>query len=213
MVREKPGSARKGAARERRLPPSAGLRRVPGVSTLREVRLPDPVRTGDFEDFYRATGQRLVRHVYALTGDMGDAQDIAQEAYARAWQHWSRISKYDAPESWVRTVATRMAVSRWRRAQRAHLAWSRHGPPPDLPEPPPDIVLLVAALRRLPARQRTAIVLRYLTDLTVEQVAREMQCPAGTVKSWLARGRKALADELTQADGMPAPTTLRNEMS
>ncbi len=109
----------------------------------------------DFDGFYAATVQRLTRQFYALTGDLGDAQDVAQEAYARAWQHWSRVSTYQFPESWVRTVGTRLAVSRWRKAQNAKVAWRRHGPLPDQPEMHPDMVMLVAALRRLP-RPRAA---------------------------------------------------------
>lgn len=175
--------------------------------------MPETEQAGDFEDFYRATAQRLIRHLYALTGDMGDAQDIAQEAYARAWQRWSRISKYEAPEAWVRTVSTRLAVSRWRKAQGARLAFRRIGPTPQQPEPPPDVVLLVSALRQLPPRQRTAIILHYLTDLSVEQVAQEMQSPPGTVKSWLARGRRALAEELAPSEGCRAPAPSSKEMS
>jgi len=175
--------------------------------------MPEAGQASEFEEFYRATVHRLIRHVYALTGDLGDAHDIAQETYARAWQRWSRIAKYDAPEAWVRTVGTRLAVSRWRRAQGSALAWRRHGPPHHLPEPPADVVLLVSALRRLPVRQRSAIVLHYLTDLSVEQVAKEMQSPVGTVKSWLARGRKALAEELTESEGPTAASPSGSELS
>lgn len=95
--------------------------------------MPPSARPVDFDEFYAATAQRLVRQLYALTGDLGDAQDIAQEAYARAWQRWARVSKYEAPEAWVRTVGLRLAVSRWRNAQNAAVAWRRHGPPADQP--------------------------------------------------------------------------------
>jgi RNA polymerase sigma-70 factor (ECF subfamily) len=172
--------------------------------------MPDSARPLDFEAFYEATVQRLVRQFYALTGDLGDAQDIAQEAYARAWQRWSRVSRYEAPEAWVRTVGLRLAVSRWRKAQNAAVAWRRHGPLPDPPEMDPGAVVIVAALRRLPRQQRTAIVLHHLADLPVEQVAHEMQSPVGSVKAWLSRGRHALAEQLNDQS---TPAMIRNESS
>src|SRR5229473_7628061 len=69
----------------------------------------------DFDEFYSNAAARLVRHGYALTGDMAEAQDIAQEAFARAWQRWSAVRECDSPEAWVRRVATNLSASRWRR--------------------------------------------------------------------------------------------------
>lgn len=165
----------------------------------------------DFDDFYAATAQRLVRQFYALTGDLGDAQDIAQEAYARAWQHWSRIARYDSPESWVRTIGFRLANNRWRKAQNAVTAWRRHGPPPQPAEIKPDVMLLVAALRTLPERQRVAIVLYHIADLPIGEVADRMGIPSGTVKALLSRGRKALAAQLADPARAAALPPSRNE--
>jgi RNA polymerase sigma-70 factor (ECF subfamily) len=53
----------------------------------------------DFDSFYSATARRVLHHVYVVCGDLGDAQDAVQEAYARAWQHWPRLSSYDNPEA------------------------------------------------------------------------------------------------------------------
>ncbi|MDQ6875957.1 MAG: SigE family RNA polymerase sigma factor [Actinomycetota bacterium] len=167
----------------------------------------------DFDEFYSATVQRLVRQIYAFTGDLGDAQDVAQEAYARAWQRWGQVCGYDAPEAWVRTVGMRLAVSRWRKAQNAATAWRRHGPPRESAELNPDSVALVEALRQLPERQRAAVVLHYMADLSVEQVAMEMSCPVGSVKAWLSRGRKALAAQLTEPPTGPLPTLSRSDRS
>ena len=69
----------------------------------------------DFDSFYGATARRVVRHAYALTGNIADAQDIAQEAFARAWQRWDSVRACDSPEAWVRRVATNLATSRFRR--------------------------------------------------------------------------------------------------
>ena len=81
----------------------------------------------DFDAFYLGSRTRLLHQLYAMTGDLGAAQDAAQEAYARAWQRWSRLRDYDDPEAWVRTVAWRLVVSRWRSARNAMRAHRRQG--------------------------------------------------------------------------------------
>src|SRR5205814_1453748 len=73
-----------------------------------------------FDEFYRATAARTYRYTYALCGDIGIAQDLTQEAYIRAWQRWRRVSGYEHAESWVRLVATRLAIDRWRRSRARH---------------------------------------------------------------------------------------------
>lgn len=150
-----------------------------------------------FDDFYRASRQRLFACLYALTGDAAEAQDVVHEAYARAWQRWSRVGDYGDPEAWVRTVARRIAVSRWRRARNALLAYRRVGAAPPVPAPDLNSVVLVAALGKLPAAQRTAIVLHHLVGLPVAEVAAETGVAEGTVKARLSRGRRALAGLLT----------------
>jgi DNA-directed RNA polymerase specialized sigma24 family protein len=58
-----------------------------------------------FDEFYRASRQRLLGYMYVVTGDVAEAQDAVQDAYVRAWQRWSTVSQYQDPESWVRLVA------------------------------------------------------------------------------------------------------------
>ncbi len=154
----------------------------------------------DFDQLYQARYLDVVATLHALIGDLGEAQELAQEAFCRAWQRWNRVARYDDPASWVRRVAVNLATSRWRRlaVARRHLLRRER-----LPEPPqlePDHVLLVAALRTLTADQRRAIVLHHLVDLPVDEVASELGVPAGTVKSWLHRGRAALAAYLSETE-------------
>lgn len=146
-----------------------------------------------FDGFYRGSRQRLLGYVYLLTGDLAEAQDAVQEAYVRAWQRWSTISGYGDPESWVRVVAARIAVSRWRSLRSRARAYLRHGPAQDVPPISTDTVAIVEALRRLPEEQRVAIALYYLLGMPVAEVARETGAPVGTVKARLSRGRTALA--------------------
>jgi RNA polymerase sigma-70 factor (ECF subfamily) len=149
-----------------------------------------------FDAFYTGTNRRVLHQMYAMTGNLADAQELVQEAYARAWQRWSTVSTYDDPEAWVRTVAWRLAASRWRKAKNGVAAMLRHGPPEHAPEPSIDNVALVAALKKIPEAQRRAIVLHHLSGLSVAEVAHETGSPEGTVKARLARGRAALAELL-----------------
>lgn len=149
--------------------------------------------SGDFDAFYARCAPALVRQLAVQTGDLGDAQDCVQEAFSRAWQRWGKVCAYDAPEAWVRQVAWRLAVSRWRRARSAAVAARRHGPAPDVPAVEPDRVALVEALRTLPEAQRRAIVLHHVGGLSLVEVAAETSVPVGTVKARLSRGRAALA--------------------
>ncbi|MEH0843234.1 SigE family RNA polymerase sigma factor [Micromonospora sp. CPCC 205711] len=147
----------------------------------------------DFDAFYTATARRTVLHVYALCGDLGEAQDAAQEAYARAWQRWSRLREYDDPAAWVRTVAWRLSVNRWRGLRRWAAARVRLGPTAPAPGPNPDRVAVLDALAALPEAQRRVVVLHHLHDMSVAAVAASTGMPTGTVKAYLSRGRAALA--------------------
>jgi RNA polymerase sigma-70 factor (ECF subfamily) len=147
-----------------------------------------------FAHFYEATRHRMVTVLYALGGDLADAQDASQEAYARAWQQWNRLQTYDDPEAWVRTVGYRLLLNRIRKIRNGLRAYRRHGANDAVPPPSEDVVALVAGLRRLPEDQRLAIVLHHLVDLSVVDVAAQTGVPINTVKARLARGRRALAD-------------------
>jgi len=166
----------------------------------------EAARRADFDEFYSSSAARLVRHGYALTGDLAEAQDIAQEAFARAWQRWAAVRDCDSPEAWVRRVATNLAACRWRRIRVARAA-AGHVLEQPAPEVSTDTVALVSGLRTLPDRQRTVLVLHYMCDLTVEQIAAELGCPTGSVKSWLSRGRIALAAAVRVVDPQPTDTT------
>jgi len=147
-----------------------------------------------FESLYRLA----YRVAFRVLGDQGDSEDVAQEALARAVVRWSRLK--DRPEGWVTRVASNLAIDRYRRRRRV---------PPPLTGPVGlvDPYLgergdLVVALRRLPRRQREAVVLRYLGDLSEAQVAREMGCSIGAVKSHGARGLTSLRRQLSGSTGM-----------
>ena len=157
-----------------------------------------------FERLYAGASDRLVAQVFGLTADVPEAQDCVQEAFARAYLRWSHVSALDDPEAWIRTVAFRIAVSRWRRARTAVVARRRLGSPLDVPALSADHVALVTALRTLPIAQREAIVLHHLVGLPVDEVAERTRAPVGTVKARLRRGRLALAPLLTETPTEPS---------
>ncbi|MGK9460109.1 SigE family RNA polymerase sigma factor [Streptomyces sp. G6] len=151
----------------------------------------------EFEEFYAQKVARLTGQLYVMLGDLQEAQDVVQEAFVKAWNRRRQLDRDGHPEAWIRTVAWRLAVSRWRGRRRTADAWRRGGGPPVHVEAPgPEQVVLVDALRELPARQRRTLTLHYLCDLTVEQVAHEAGLSTSTVKTHLARGRAALAHRL-----------------
>lgn len=147
-----------------------------------------------FDAFYEASFASIVGQIYAMCGNFTEAQECVQEAFVRAWDHRRELDRDQSPEAWVRTVAWRVAVSRWRKAKRLV------GPPSEWssllsPSEPPDAdhVALIAALKQIPAEHRRAVVLHHICDLSVADVAHETGAAVGTVKARLSRGRAALA--------------------
>jgi RNA polymerase sigma-70 factor, ECF subfamily len=154
-----------------------------------------------FEEFYQASYGRTVALVAAITGSRHEAEDVAQEAYARALARWSRLPGYDLPEAWVRKVALRIAIDSGRRRRRdlavsVRLAAQRR---PAGPEPADDLKYtpLGVALLGLPVHERQVIVLHYVADLPVYAIARECGLSVGTVKTRLVAARRHLEQQLT----------------
>src|SRR6266542_3030070 len=150
----------------------------------------------DFERFYVAAFHRIAGQLFLVTGNVQDAEDVTQEAFARASMRWARLRSYDVPEAWVRRVALRLATDRFRQARRRLVALRRLDAEPRLPAVSLEALALAEELRALPLPWRKAIVLHYLVGMPVDQAAHTLGVPVGTVKTWLARGRRALAAQL-----------------
>jgi RNA polymerase sigma-70 factor (ECF subfamily) len=161
-----------------------------------------PVRSGspqhDFDDFYATAFPILRSQLYAYLGDRAEAQDVVQEAFCRAFAKWKSISGYSDPFSWVRRVAWNLATSKFRRQRTAsrHLSRQREE---HADGPSPDRVALVRALSKISPQLRKAIVLHYIGQLSVAEIALQEDVAEGTVKSWLNRGRAALSEQLAEA--------------
>lgn len=161
-----------------------------------------------FEQRFTALAALSYKVGYRLVGDRAVAEELAQEALARAFASWRKVAGHD--EAWVSRVTTNLVIDRWRKDRRLVPGPAgehgdrepvvRRGPgwPPSPPPPDPlDRLELVAALRALPRRQRQVVAMRYLADLPEAEVAAALGCSPGTVKQHAHRGLAALRRRLT----------------
>jgi RNA polymerase sigma-70 factor (ECF subfamily) len=149
-------------------------------------------------ELYHACYRRLVTQVYAFTTDLTEAQDVVQEAFARALARPRGLTDVDNPEAWLRTVAINVVRRRWRRRKLLDTILLRDRPVTRVVEAPPgpERADLRNAMAGLPDAYRQVVVLHYFADLPVDEVARLIEVPVGTVKSRLSRARAALAEHL-----------------
>jgi RNA polymerase sigma-70 factor (sigma-E family) len=160
-------------------------------------------RDDEFTAYVGARARLLRRSAYLLCGDWHRAEDLAQSALTKVYLGWSKVSRADNIDGYVRTVLVRTYLDeerrRWRKEQPT--GESVDGVRAD-PSPDSDQRLdLLAALNTLPPRQRAAVVLRCWEDLPIAEVARALDCSEGTVKSQTSRGLAALRAVL--APGLP----------
>ncbi|GAA1705800.1 hypothetical protein GCM10009765_64000 [Fodinicola feengrottensis] len=154
------------------------------------------------ERLYRESSRYLLVTAFALTGDRAEAEDAVQEAFVRAFATPALVLRADNPVAWMRTVTMNIARSRIRRKQRLRMLLPRLAEPEstNLPGLAPERIVLMNAVRRLPARQRETIALFYLADMSIQETAEALEVSVTSVKTRLHRGRNALA-ELLRADG------------
>lgn len=151
-------------------------------------------READFAAFYVGSWPRMLRALLLLAQTRQDAEDALQESYVRAAARWGSL---DEPEAWVRTVALNLLRDgHRRRGVRARAHQRLEAPHEEQPPVDETSVAVVSALRELSVEQREVLVLHHLLDLSVEQVAHQLDRPSGTVKAQLARGRARMASLL-----------------
>lgn len=161
----------------------------------------DRATTRDFDEWVASRGPGLLRLAYVLTGNRNDADDVVQEALSRALPRWSRISRLDNPDAYVRRMVVNAHTSGWRRFRR------RESP---VPEPAPAATVegpdvgdhdrLWRACLRLPAAPRTAVVLRFYEQLGYAEMAELTGVREGTLRSRVSRGLALLRSELGETD-------------
>jgi RNA polymerase sigma-70 factor (ECF subfamily) len=158
--------------------------------------------------FFRAEFPAVVRTAYLIVRDRGRAEEIAQDAFMRLHVHWRKVSRYERPDAWVRRVAIRLAARAARR-ERVRPSLERVAAPPnEAGETAPDLDLM-RAVAELPFRQRVAIVLFYLEDRPLPELAHVLDCSDGAAKILLHRARVTLAarlgEEVDDVDRPAAP--------
>ena len=139
----------------------------------------------DVHEFCRRARPRLCGTIMLLVGDPHVAEELAQETLARVWVGWARLAALDeaARRAWAYRVAVNLANSWWRRRLAERRALGRLVDGQRMALDPADVITIRRAVGALPTRQRTALVLRYYTDLPVDEVAALMGCAPGTVKA------------------------------
>lgn len=158
-------------------------------------------RDDEFSEFFTARFDRARRTAYALCGDWGEAEEIAQQAFVRMYAHWRKVRREGA-DGYLHVVVTRVFLDSRRRSRKRERSVAN---PPERAVPADTSSAderqpLLAALRRVPPRQRAVLVLRFLHDLSVEQVADTLKCSTGTVKSQTSRGLRALREAYRGAE-------------
>jgi DNA-directed RNA polymerase specialized sigma24 family protein len=152
----------------------------------------------EFAEFYRASKDSCLRAVTAATGDRVLAEEQVAEAFTRAWMSWGKVRRHAAPRAWVVRTALNQGVSSWRRRHReVPLAEHDAAVPPGTGGVDP---VLLAALRRLPARQREVLALRIFLDLDTETTAKALGIAPGTVMAHLSRAVAALRLDTTATE-------------
>lgn len=160
-----------------------------------------------FDAFFTAEYPKLVALLTAISGHRTVAEDLAQEAMVRAHQRWDRISRYDIPAAWLRRVALNLATNNRARRQAEKRALARIAGE----RPTWEVELGIddggdefwGIVRSLPQRQSAAVILYYLEDRPVAEVASILGCAEGTAKAHLHKGRTNLAKLLDISEETP----------
>ena len=163
----------------------------------------------DFAEFYRRSKDECLFTVLLSVGDKDTAQDLVAEAFARAWASWRTVGRHPAPTAWVVRTALNANISWWRRRRR------------EVPIPDPAVIAdlvytdspggpvdprIMAALLRLPARQRQVVALRLFLDLDTGRTAETLGIAPGTVQAHLGRAIAALRADLVPERQQEAPS-------
>jgi RNA polymerase sigma factor (sigma-70 family) len=164
----------------------------------------------DFAEFYRESKDECLFTVLVSVGDRDTAQELVAEAFARAWASWRAVSRHPAPRAWVVRTALNANISRWRRRRR-EVPVPDPGSAADLPavdrgadsSVDPQIM---AALLRLPARQRQVVALRLFLDLDTNRTAQVLGIAPGTVQAHLGRAVATLRDDLMPERQQESPS-------
>ena len=149
----------------------------------------------DVDSFCRREWPRLVGSLSLFTGNADLAEELAQETLARVCRDWRKVSGLAAPGAWAHRVAINLARSHYRHRAVARKHASALVSPTSVDDDTASALAVREAVARLPVRQRSALVLRYFSDLSVAETAEAMRCPEGTVKTLTRQAILALRNQ------------------
>lgn len=148
--------------------------------------------TSAFERFFLDEHPKLVALGLAWTGNRDVARDLAQEALTRAFRSWSTVELLDLPGAWARRVMINLLIDHRRRTERDGKVAEQLGAPGTAAGPDVSGDAWWRAVRSLPDRERAAVTLHYLEDLSIASVAEILEVQPGTVKASLSHAREKL---------------------
>jgi RNA polymerase sigma-70 factor (ECF subfamily) len=150
-----------------------------------------------FEDLYRFEYPGLVAVATAMTGDVGDGEDLVQDTMVKTFIHWGRVGRLQRPGAWCHRVLINACRTRLRRRriERRFVARARRDERAST-GPSADVIAFWQVVRTMPSRPRMAVALYFAGDLTTAEIATILGCPEGTVRSDLSRARVLLARQL-----------------
>ncbi len=166
-------------------------------SNVTMARQADPsTGAANFERLYRQELSALTALATTMTGSRDVGADLAHEALARAYRDWRTVGSLERPGAWVRRVLINLAIDAHRRRERETLALARLDPHPIAAPVEAIGETFWAAVRALPERQRVAVALYYVEDLSIGEIADILGVASGTVKTTLFMARRSLAVSL-----------------
>jgi RNA polymerase sigma-70 factor, ECF subfamily len=160
-----------------------------------------------FDALYRREVGGLVALATSLTGDAGRGAELAQEALLRTFQSWDSVAQLDRPGAWTRRVLINLTIDAERRRRNEVTALMRVASAREVQPVDRESDQFWAAVRALPERQRHAVALHYLDDMSVADVAHVLEVTEGTVKTSLHMARRHLAAALGATHGAPSAST------
>jgi RNA polymerase sigma-70 factor (ECF subfamily) len=180
-----------------------------------DTRTPDSTRAADFASFMRAYQDMVFSTAARIIGNDAQAEDIAQEVFLKAYEHYDRLRDSGTAGGWLKTVATNRSlnyVSRHRKRWRLFSEFSgeNNEEAAEIDFPVPDTLLanldagarhelIESALRHLPETHRLPLVLYHFEDMSYEEIARRLHISLSKVKTDIFRARAALARILARS--------------
>jgi RNA polymerase sigma factor (sigma-70 family) len=166
------------------------------IAGVRTTPADEPV-SDSFTKWYHQEHARLVATMVLVTGDVDMSADAVAEAFARALEHWSRVSVMANPTGWTYRVALNVARRSARRSAMEHRLLARTPKPPDVPAPAGELWAIVGGL---PRRQREVVVLRYIADFPEAEIASVLGISRSTVSSTLVDAHRRLSSLLDEGE-------------